>query len=279
LEQRAKAVAAVMAAAAIDLPTQLAQTTFRMSLVSGWGIRPGASVLEIGCGQGDMTAALADAVGRQGRVVAVDIADPSYGTPITIGQSAEVLRSSVLGERLDIRLGFDVLDAANQFPDNAFDYLVFSHSSWYFTSLDQLHHSLRVIRPWAPSLCFAEWDLRPDDTDQLPHLLAVLVQGQLNANSLASSGNVRTPFSRETLERVLDSTGWQVDQRHRVPTTGLQDADWEITASLELPDSTLVELPERSRDLLVSQLDVLRSIARRHNNQPLPTYQIVASRK
>ncbi len=56
-----------------------------------WQIPAGARVLEIGCGQGDTTAVLADAVGSAGRVIAVDIADPSYGAPVTIGESARHL--------------------------------------------------------------------------------------------------------------------------------------------------------------------------------------------
>jgi predicted methyltransferase len=56
------------------------QMTERVQLVRSWGIHPGESVLEIGCGQGDTTIALAVAVGAEGRVVAVDPASPDYGT-------------------------------------------------------------------------------------------------------------------------------------------------------------------------------------------------------
>lgn len=275
--RRAETVAAMMAAGAINLPIQVTQTAFRMSLVDNWTIRPAATVLEIGCGQGDMTAALAEAVGPTGRVVAVDIADPTYGAPVTLGESADVLRASPLGDRLDIRFGFDVLDA--EFPDDMFDHVVLAQSSWYFASLDQLRRTLRVVRPWARTLCFAEWDLCPTDPGQLPHLLAVLVQGHLAANNINTGGNVRTPFSYQTFERLLAETGWQVDHRHHVATTGLQDADWEVAACLDLPDRTLALLPEKSRHLLTSQMDVLRSTARQQGNQPLPTYQVVASRQ
>ena len=69
------------------LDVQRVQTQFRMQLAEGWQIPQGAKVLEIGCGQGDMTAALANAVGTQGHVTAVDIASPEYGAPVTLGQS------------------------------------------------------------------------------------------------------------------------------------------------------------------------------------------------
>jgi SAM-dependent methyltransferase len=253
-------VAAAMAAASLDPATQLAQTGFRMSLVDGWGVPAGSSVLEIGCGQGDMTAVLAAAVGPSGRVVAVDSADPAYGAPVTIGESTDFLRASALGDRIDVRLGFDILSGP---VPGEFDYVVLALSSWYFASLTQLRDVLRMVRPLASMLCFAEWDLRPADPGQLPHLLAVLVQGQLDG----TEGNVRTPFSREALLRLLDETGWRVDRQRVVDTAGLADADWEIRACLDLATEN---------DFLRSQVDLLRSLASDSGNRALPVYQILA---
>jgi SAM-dependent methyltransferase len=255
-------IVAAMAATALDPATQLAQTTFRMSLVDGWAIPVGASVLEVGCGQGDMTAVLAATVGPGGRVVAVDSADPSYGAPVTLGESIDVLRASALGDRIDVRLGFDILGEP---APGEFDYVVLALSSWYFASLAQLRDVLRAVRPLAPVLCFAEWDLRPADPGQLAHLLAVLVQGQ----HAVADANIRTPFSREALLRILDETGWRVDRQRLVDTAGLADADWEIRACLEL---------EPADDFLRSQLDVLRSLAADAGNRALPVYQILARR-
>ena len=58
------------------------QTRHRLEIVSRFNIRPGANVLEIGCGQGDCTVVLAAAVGENGHVTAVDPASLDYGTPI-----------------------------------------------------------------------------------------------------------------------------------------------------------------------------------------------------
>ena len=55
------------------------QMDHRLDLVSFWGITPGSRVLEIGCGQGDCTIVLADAVGESGHVNAVDPGAPDYG--------------------------------------------------------------------------------------------------------------------------------------------------------------------------------------------------------
>lgn len=60
-------------------PSLVAQIEHRIKLVSFWSIIPGSRVLEIGCGQGDCTIALADAVGENGHVDAVDPGAPDYG--------------------------------------------------------------------------------------------------------------------------------------------------------------------------------------------------------
>jgi predicted methyltransferase len=51
----------------------------RQRLVQAWNIPLGSKILEIGCGQGDSTVVLADAVGPTGRVVAVDSCPPGWG--------------------------------------------------------------------------------------------------------------------------------------------------------------------------------------------------------
>lgn len=56
-----------------------AQLEHRLQLISSWTIKPGARVLEIGCGQGECTVALADAVGATGHVDAIDPGSPDYG--------------------------------------------------------------------------------------------------------------------------------------------------------------------------------------------------------
>ncbi|MDP1420646.1 class I SAM-dependent methyltransferase [Peribacillus simplex] len=52
----------------VDL-IQQAQLQHRLELVEAFGIRKGMRVLEIGCGQGNTTVAIADSVGENGCVV------------------------------------------------------------------------------------------------------------------------------------------------------------------------------------------------------------------
>lgn len=55
---------------------QHSQTVHRLVLLQHWKIPRGSKVLELGCGQGDCTTALASAVGDGG--IAVDPADLDY---------------------------------------------------------------------------------------------------------------------------------------------------------------------------------------------------------
>lgn len=268
------AVVGAMAAAAADPVVQQAQTRFRTRLVDGWDLRPGDRVLEVGCGQGDMTAVLAAAVGETGRVTAVDLADPSYGAPVTLGESAEFLRGSSLGARIEFRFGFDVL--AETFPDDTFDHVVLSQCSWYFSSLDQLRATLARLRPWARRLCFAEWDLEPTAHDQLAHLLAVQIQGMIEAVGERGDGNVRTPFSREALLRILAGTGWHADEPRTVDTAGVHDAAWEVAICREIVRERLHTVQTPMRDLIASHVDVLESVA--GHVEPLPAYSVTATR-
>lgn len=225
-----------------------------------------------------MTAVLAEAVGPDGRVVAIDVAEPSYGTPVTLGESAARLAAGPLRPRIDFRFGTDIRDPSVDFPESTFDHVVLAHCSWYFTSLGQLRDTLARVRPWARRLCFTEWDLTPASGDQLAHLLAVLIQGQAEAAGSRGQGNVRTPFSREGLLRLLPEAGWTADGGRSVDTEDLQDGDWEIAACLDLvgTQERLAVLPEPVRQLVLSQADVLRAIAKPRGNRARAAYSVTA---
>ena len=74
-------------AACLSFPTGhehvVASLEHRLQIIKHWGIQPGSRVLEIGCGQGDFTVSLAEAVGETGRIVAVDPAPLDWGKATT----------------------------------------------------------------------------------------------------------------------------------------------------------------------------------------------------
>jgi protein-L-isoaspartate O-methyltransferase len=47
---------------------EVAQAAHRIRLAENWGIKPGNRVVEIGCGQGNTTAVLAEIVGPTGKM-------------------------------------------------------------------------------------------------------------------------------------------------------------------------------------------------------------------
>lgn len=124
---------------------QQVQLQHRMELVEAFGIQKGMRVLELGCGQGDTTVAIADAVGENGRVVALDIAGPDYGAPLTVGQATERIKKSPLGERIDFHLemDFDLFEATIPF-----EVAVFSHCSWYFKQPEDLLNYFKKSEDW-----------------------------------------------------------------------------------------------------------------------------------
>ncbi|QJC50450.1 methyltransferase domain-containing protein [Paenibacillus albicereus] len=239
---------------------QRVQTAHRMRLAEFWAIREGARVLEIGCGQGDTTAVLACLVGPSGFVHGVDIAPPGYGAPMTVGEAAARLQQSRIGGPVRVEFGLDVLRDEVDFGDRAFDDIVFSHSSWYLQSPEQLERLLVRARRWGRRLCFAEWDPRISRIGQLPHLLAVLVQAQAECFKTGSEANVRTLLAPADITRIAKAAGWSVSGDAVLPAGGLQDGGWEVDLALgplaeELP--RLEGLPRKSRELLESQLGLL----------------------
>ncbi|WP_285631117.1 methyltransferase domain-containing protein [Lentzea sp. NBRC 102530] len=250
-------LAQLMAAYEVSPDIQLTQTAYRLDLARTWQIPRGARVLEIGCGQGDMTAVLADQVGPDGRVVGTDIALPGYGAPITVGDSARRLHDGPLGSRVDMRFETDVL---TDDVGTGYDLVVLVHCSWYFASAGLLEQTLRKARELGSRLCFAEWDPMPAHTGQIPHLLAVLAQDRLAGDT---DLNVRAPLTRATVLEALERTGWQVEEVSTVDTSALQDADWEVEIALqEAPDGLAKEL--------------LRQVAQERGNVPLPAYALTA---
>ncbi|MFT4040985.1 MAG: methyltransferase domain-containing protein, partial [Thermomicrobiales bacterium] len=249
-----------------------AQAAYRRALAAGWRIPAGARLLEIACGQGDMSVALAEAVGERGHVTGVDIASPDYGAPETLGEATARLLTGPLGPRLSFRLETDLLDPAVTFPADAFDAVVLAHGAWYFASLAQLRATLRRVRAWAPRLHFAEWDLTPTALSQIPHLQAVLLQGLIEGYHPDSAANVRTPFSRPQLHALLAETGWRTADEFWPDTSALHDGAWEVDLALHdaLPTVAEIPVPEAVRDQLRAQGDLLRALADTPDLRALP---------
>jgi SAM-dependent methyltransferase len=258
---------------------QRLQTEHRMKLAEFWGIKEGSKVLEIGCGQGDTTAVLAYLVGEKGFVQGIDIATPEYGSPITIGDSIDFLKKSELGHRIKVDFEIDIQSTEVNYPEGYFDYVILSHSSWYLNSSEELLAILRKLKKWGKTLCFAEWDIRIQSDQQLPHFLSVLIQAQYECFKQNSNSNVRTLFTPMDLLEISQEAGWNIVDETSIYSSNLQDGEWEVKQTLtdyqnEL--NSIDHMPIKLHTLIKSEILLLKDSLKKGPIKPMPTFSFIA---
>lgn len=215
-----------------DPSVEVAQATHRINLVNAWSaIHPGAKVLEIGCGQGNCTAVLAEAVGDGGQIDAVDPAPPDYGAPFTLKQAQDYISQSAIGQRVHWHRAApeDFLRRSTAAgPSGGWDVAVLAHCLWYFQSPDVLAHILRALKGKVNKVCIAEYALGATEKEAMPHVLAALARGTLEAHKHESTENIQTLLSPEGVKEVATSAGWDLQaEAVIVPGEGLLDGVWE----------------------------------------------------
>jgi ubiquinone/menaquinone biosynthesis C-methylase UbiE len=206
-----------------DDEIQQIQLKHRLDLVNAFGIEEGMRVLEIGCGQGDTTVALADGVGKDGKVTGIDIASRDYGAPLTLGQAMARIKKSALGERIDFHFETDL--ETFEFSE-IFDVAVLSHSSWYFKRPEDLLRYFKKLRKMSKRVCLAEWDLDYSYITQRSHFLAASILA-LHSTFVNNDGNIQNLFHRAQIQEMLEGSGFQIIKVGMVDATYLQDGHWE----------------------------------------------------
>lgn len=240
---------------------QSIQTAHRLKLIEAWGIQEGDHVLEIGCGQGDTTVALAFSVGETGFVYGVDIASENYGAPETLGQARARIQNSEIGNRVQMDFDFDIA-RDELFDEGQFDCVVLSHCLWYFASFDELVNILSKVRKYAKRLCLAEWDPRITESGQLGHFKAATIQAICESFKQGSHANIRTMFYPAEIEKAVQESGWKITQTKCIQSPDLQDGAWEVWAAVNLyPEEIklLADMPQRLKCLLMAQIGELRT--------------------
>ena len=255
----------------------------RLELVQFWKVRPGQRVLEIGCGEGIMTVALAAAVEDQGRITAVDIDGREDWDDPPLGTLVDYVNDSILGPRIEFMLSTDVLSPDIDLCDWHFDLVVFNQCSWYFSELDLLRRLFAQVHRWSARLGYHEWDVVPDAAGQVPHMLSALLQAQL-ANLGFEVGNVRSIVLPGEGEAMAVAAGWEIIDRHRLESSrSMPDGiNWEPYLGAEYAERSLTQ-PDRfpspnSRALVSSQLDMLTLLNERIERQSLMSQAFLAER-
>ena len=257
---------------------QRAETTHRLKLVDFWGIKEGDRVLEIGCGQGDTTLALAFSVGKNGFVHGIDLADENYGSPETIGKARKRILSSPVGDRIEMTFKCDILGENIDFEENSFDCVVLSHCLWYFSEYETLERILRKVKRYAPKVCIAEWDPGITDSDQLAHLQAVKIQSVCESFRQDSDSNIRTLFYPEDILMSVAAGGYKVDKTARISSPEVYDGKWEVEMTLAEYPSIIrrqKDMPDRLKELLLSEIHTLRKATK---IKPLSSFALTAER-
>lgn len=232
----------------LNRENHLAALEHRQKLTRAWGIPPGASVLEIGPGQGELTVVLGDAVGPRGQVVAIDNAPLSWGlfsfysflfvspllfpivslenaipsslmqtgteqacstgTPDYASSQAHVLASSV-GHQISFVQADPIDYLAGGASGLTFDFIVFGYSIWYFSSQEILSRILQEARLCARTVLIAEHGFSAPRPNQVPHLLAALTDNALESfRGEESKRNIRCALSPEQIKRLAADAGW-----------------------------------------------------------------------
>ncbi|PQE07326.1 SAM-dependent methyltransferase protein [Rutstroemia sp. NJR-2017a WRK4] len=219
----------------------IAQIRHRIDLVDFWEIPPSSHVLEIGCGQGDTTIVLADRVGPEGHVDALDPGAPDYCSPQTLSSAQAQIKSSPVGNRITFHNTFPIpflnqqsqnhpsLQSNPSIPTKKYSHIILSHCSFYFSSPHDLSQIITKCANWSDKICFAEWSLQARELEMVPHLLSVLLQATCFDRNKEGDGNVRCIRSPERVKEVFLRTGWKVErERMEGVESGVRDGEWEV---------------------------------------------------
>ncbi|KAJ6602802.1 S-adenosyl-L-methionine-dependent methyltransferase [Mycena vulgaris] len=212
---------------------QLAATQHRIDMVERWGIHEGAQVLELGCGQGETTAVLAEAVGPTGHVTAVDPAPPTYGSPFTVTETRAFLSQGILGPQISWHTSDVAAYLAND--TTQYDFAVFSHCLWYFRTFEDIKNIFGLLKArGVRHICIVEWSLTAPHIESQPHIFASLTMAALSICEEAPERNVRMMISPHEIKELAKEIGLVLEHETFVDTRGKGplDGTWEVNSVL-----------------------------------------------
>lgn len=201
------------------------------ALVDGLRLEPGASVLELGAGTGELALRLADAVGPSGRVHATDAA---------AGMVELIARTT--RSRPQVTTG--VVDATDTgLPAAAYDAVVFRMGLMLLEQPEQaLTECRRVLRPGG-RLALAVWDAPEHNPWLLALGMSAMMHGVAKGGPPTAPGGVFSLASADQLEKLLAGSGFSEVTVQAVPTPcrfATADEHFETVSALAGPLRTLL---------------------------------------
>ncbi|KAK0654823.1 S-adenosyl-L-methionine-dependent methyltransferase [Cercophora newfieldiana] len=252
-----------------DPAHNLASITHRQNLVKLWGIPPGATVLEIGCGQGDFTIPLADAVGPTGRVVAIDPMPGDYGTP-PLAQAQAHVKASPVGPQIEFLQaeGSEFLKSTTE----TFDFVIIAHTAWYFSDPSVLSAILSAAA--APgktkTLLIAEFALTASRPGGNPPILTALATNALESfRDETSWRNLRCALSPAQITAAAEKEGWRLKGEEKgILTPPNEKYGWRETVMILkrqnfVDDVNALEENDKVKKMLLGMRDALAASVER----------------
>lgn len=251
----------------------LAAIKHRQRLVRFWGITRGASILEIGCGQGDCTVVLADAVGPEGVVVGIDPGSDDYGIP-SLGRAHKHVKASVVGKQIE----FVRSDAAGFLTSptvlDRYDFIVLAHCVWYLAGPDLLAEIFELARRYAraPTVLLAEYGSVTSVPAAIPHVLAAVAVSALESLlSTTSFRNIKCAVSPRQMRDAAAKSSWEVRKSVSLEPKEEQRDGWrEVVMILREPYRKMFEdhvesldVSEKTKSMLLAARDVVQESVER----------------
>lgn len=181
-------------------------TPVTAALLSLAAPQPGEDVLDIGCGSGETTLALAAAVGDDGAALGVDISVQLLG------------RARQRAEELMIDAEFVEADAAT-YADGGFDLIVSRFGVMFFDDPVAAFSNIHGLAAPGGRLVFACWQ---PPAENLWATLPMRVLADLLPDVPAGDPDAPGPFAfadPERVQRILGAAGWQDVEFHAAPFT------------------------------------------------------------